>query len=115
MMKFLISNSILALLRFKNLELSSFSETYLKVSESNRSVPSYVALSEQGEWLVGKMAENYAVCLQNVIYGYFKKFQQDFYDQCLQIFDGFWERQMVKLALAEYKIKSNTFSNICFR
>ena len=37
--------------------------------ESSRSVPSYVALSEQGEWLIGKMAENYAVCLQNVIYG----------------------------------------------
>ena len=39
--------------------------------ESSRSVPSYVALSEQNEWLVGRMAENYAVCLQNVIYGYF--------------------------------------------
>ncbi|PAV92065.1 hypothetical protein WR25_03040 [Diploscapter pachys] len=37
--------------------------------ESTRSVPSYVAYSEQKEWLVGKMAENYAVCLQNVIYG----------------------------------------------
>ena len=37
--------------------------------ESSRSVPSYVALSEQNEWLIGKMAENYAVCLQNVIYG----------------------------------------------
>ncbi|PAV78905.1 hypothetical protein WR25_01898 [Diploscapter pachys] len=36
--------------------------------ESSRSVPSYVALSEQCEWLVGRMAENYAVCLQNVIY-----------------------------------------------
>ena len=53
-----------------------------EVSEVIRSVPSYVALSEQGEWLVGRMAENYAVCLQNVIYGYFL-FQQDFYKQYL--------------------------------
>ena len=51
---------------------SQISELVKRVSEANRSVPSYVALSEQGEWLVGKMAENYAVCLQNVIYGYFK-------------------------------------------
>ncbi|PAV60311.1 hypothetical protein WR25_19188 [Diploscapter pachys] len=45
-------------------------EKYIQVveHESNRSVPSYVALSEQNEWLVGRMAENYAVCLQNVIY-----------------------------------------------
>ena len=51
---------------------SQISELVKRVSEANRSVPSYVALSEQGEWLVGKMAENYAVCLQNVIYGYFE-------------------------------------------
>ncbi|PAV62949.1 hypothetical protein WR25_03852 [Diploscapter pachys] len=45
-------------------------EKYIQIveHEANRSVPSYVALSEQGEWLVGKMAENYAICLQNVIY-----------------------------------------------
>ncbi|PAV61542.1 hypothetical protein WR25_09865 [Diploscapter pachys] len=45
-------------------------EKYIQIveHEANRSVPSYVALSEQGEWLVGRMAENYAVCLQNVIY-----------------------------------------------
>ncbi|PAV62315.1 hypothetical protein WR25_12435 [Diploscapter pachys] len=45
-------------------------EEYIQIveHEANRSVPSYVALSEQGEWLVGRMAENYAVCLQNVIY-----------------------------------------------
>ncbi|PAV68331.1 hypothetical protein WR25_12970 [Diploscapter pachys] len=45
-------------------------EKYIQIveHEANRSVPSYVALSEQGEWLIGRMAENYAVCLQNVIY-----------------------------------------------
>ncbi|PAV67055.1 hypothetical protein WR25_18393 [Diploscapter pachys] len=45
-------------------------ERYIQIveHEANRSVPSYVAYSEQREWLVGRMAENYAVCLQNVIY-----------------------------------------------
>ncbi|PAV71154.1 hypothetical protein WR25_07352 [Diploscapter pachys] len=67
-------------------------EKYIQIveHESNRSVPTYVAYSEQGEWLVGRMAENYAICLQN-------------------IFDGFWERQMVKLTW--YRIRSDTFSN----
>ena len=51
---------------------SQISELIKEVSESTRSVPSYVAYSEQGEWLFGKEAENYAICLQNVIYGYFK-------------------------------------------
>ena len=48
---------------------SQISELIKGVSEANRAVPSYVAYSEQREWLVGRMAENYAVCLQNVIYG----------------------------------------------
>ena len=61
---------------------NQISELIKGVSEANRSVPSYVAYSEQREWLVGRMAENYAVCLQNVIYGYFL-FQQDFYKQYL--------------------------------
>ncbi|PAV90944.1 hypothetical protein WR25_12927 [Diploscapter pachys] len=45
-------------------------EKYIQIveHESNRSIPSYVAYSEQGEWLVGRMAETYAVCLPNVIY-----------------------------------------------
>ncbi|PAV84032.1 hypothetical protein WR25_14461 [Diploscapter pachys] len=45
-------------------------ERYIQIveHEANRSVPSYIAYSEQREWLVGRMAENYAVCLQNVIY-----------------------------------------------
>ena len=51
---------------------SQISELIKGVSEANRAVPSYVAYSEQREWLVGRMAENYAVCLQNVIYGYFR-------------------------------------------
>ncbi|PAV72501.1 hypothetical protein WR25_05902 [Diploscapter pachys] len=50
--------------------IATCKDKYIQIieHESSRSVPLYVALSEQGEWLVGKMAENYAVCLQNVIY-----------------------------------------------
>ncbi|PAV82414.1 hypothetical protein WR25_11258 [Diploscapter pachys] len=50
--------------------ISICKDKYIQIveHEANRSVPSYVALSEQDEWFVGKMAENYAVCLQNVIY-----------------------------------------------
>ncbi|PAV85000.1 hypothetical protein WR25_10265 [Diploscapter pachys] len=36
--------------------------------ESNRAVPTYVARSEQGDWLVGKLAENYLVSLPSVVY-----------------------------------------------
>ncbi|PAV82769.1 hypothetical protein WR25_24719 isoform E [Diploscapter pachys] len=36
--------------------------------ESNRAVPTYVARSEQGDWLVGKLAENYSVSLPSVAY-----------------------------------------------
>ncbi|PAV63636.1 hypothetical protein WR25_05802 isoform D [Diploscapter pachys] len=47
--------------------ISICKDKYIQIveHESSRSVPSYVALSEQNEWLVGRMAENYAVCLQN--------------------------------------------------
>ena len=37
--------------------------------ESNRAVPTYVARSEQGDWLIGKLAENYSVSLPSVVYG----------------------------------------------
>ena len=50
-----------------------FSSSYIKgvktILESILDIPSYVAYSEQGEWLIGKIPENHTVYLQNIIYG----------------------------------------------